>query len=100
MDILNINNNEVQIRVSEEESVSVLDISKEQLFKILDNVYENEEYYNLELVGNELASIKNPVKKVIAEQILDKIQDFKKQVGALRTTLSAKYPEIHSEIEK
>ncbi|KRM23393.1 hypothetical protein FC90_GL000348 [Latilactobacillus graminis DSM 20719] len=51
-------------------------------------------------MGNELASIKNPVKKVIAEQILDKIQDFKKQVGALRTTLSAKYPEIHSEIEK
>lgn len=79
--------------LSDEKKVSVLDIQRNDLFAMMENVYADKRYYELDDVQEMITQIKNPVEREIATQIVEKIKEFAEQVDNLKARLIAQYPE-------
>lgn len=68
------------------------EISREDLLRILNNIYETEE--EIIIPNKEMDEIKNPVEKEIVQQIIQKISDFKDNVENIRHEVRTQFPDI------
>jgi len=96
MKILEYTDNEARFNISEAKQVRVLDLSREDLFKIMENIYDDKLFYDMSDIDTIVEAIKNPVEKEITTQIIEKIQEFSEHVDDLKASLSSKYPEADS----
>lgn len=93
MKILELNKDKYFFILDENTKIPILEISRDDLFKIMNQVYEDKKYYDIE---NSLASIdeiKNPIEREVAKQLLEKMKEFESQVDSIKTRLDAQYPE-------
>lgn len=92
MKILKIcENNETHLIITEKKEVSIVELKREDIVDILENIYSNKEYYS-DLDNCDIESIKNTVEKAMVEQIISKLCDFKKSVESIRKEISASFP--------
>lgn len=82
--------------LNETKQVPVLDIKKEDLFSLMERIYNNKDYYDINTSEGDLSLVKNPVEKEVARQIISKIKEFREQVDGLKSQLNDKYPKIES----
>lgn len=77
--------------LTETEKVSVTKLSRKNLVTILQNIYNDNDYYN-DLDTCETRDIKNPVEKAIVEQIILKLCDFKDSAKTIQSEINASFP--------
>ncbi|MCL2677006.1 MAG: hypothetical protein FWE43_00265 [Streptococcaceae bacterium] len=78
-----------------EEKIMPVDLSRDNLLKILNDIYDATEEVDIPDLS-ELDNLKNPVEKEIVEQIIQKISDFKNNVDYIRKDIETQFPEIVS----
>ncbi|MHB9652714.1 hypothetical protein ACX92S_13720 (plasmid) [Enterococcus faecalis] len=95
MKVLVINSGKSMFIVDDNQYVSPEDISREDLLKILNDIYEKSNKEEVEIPNKiEIEMIKNPVEKEIVQQIIQKISDFKDNVENIRQELQISFPDI------
>lgn len=95
MKVLVINSGKSMFIVDDNQYVSPEDISREDLLKILNDIYEKSNKEEVEIPNKiEIEMIKNPVEKEIVQQIIKKISDFKDNVENIRQELQISFPDI------
>lgn len=95
MKVLVINSGKSMFIVDDNQYVSPEDISREDLLKILNDIYEKSNKEEVEIPDKiEIEMIKNPVEKEIVQQIIQKISDFKDNVENIRQELQISFPDI------
>ncbi|KAJ84725.1 hypothetical protein [Enterococcus faecalis] len=95
MKVLVINSGKSMFIVDDNQYVSPEDISREDLLKILNDIYEKSNNEEVEIPSKiEIEMIKNPVEKEIVQQIIQKISDFKYNVENIRQELQISFPDI------
>lgn len=95
MKVLVINSGKSMFIVDDNQYVSPEDISREDLLKILNDIYEKFNKEEVEIPDKiEIEMIKNPVEKEIVQQIIQKISDFKDNVENIRQELQISFPDI------
>ena len=94
MKLLELTKASLSFNIDETRQVPVLDIKKEDLFSIMEKVYNDKNYYDISMSQNVLSQVKNPVERDVANQILSKIKEFTNQVDWLKSQLNDKYPKI------
>lgn len=94
MKLLELTKASLSFNIDETRQVPVLDIKKEDLFSIMEKVYNDKNYYDISMSQNVLSQVKNPVERDVANQILSKIKEFTNQVDGLKSQLNDKYPKI------
>lgn len=77
-----------------DEKEPVLEITRDNLFKMMENVYSNKDFYDMEDSSLIISEMKNPIEKEIANQIVNKIKEFQGQVDNIKARLDAQYPEV------
>lgn len=78
----------------EENLVSPEELSRENLLKILNDIYEKGSDEIVEIPDDsQLSEIKNPVEQEIVRQIIQKIDEFKENVENIRQSVEAQFPE-------
>ncbi len=93
MKVLEISLGKSRFIVSGEEVVPE-ELSRENLLKILNDVYESRAEEVTIPDRAELEAIKNPVEREIVQQILQKISDFKNNVENIRQEIETQFPSI------
>ena len=92
MKVLTINSGKSYFKVGSRD-VEPQDISREDLLKILNDIYEAEE--EISIPDTEfLNDIRNPVEKEIVQQIIQKISDFADNIDNIRDEVKGNFPEI------
>ena len=73
-------------------------LSKQDLLKLFNDIYELE---NIDLLkipeDDEIDKIKNPVEKQIVSQIIQKIQEFKDNLGQMKKNIESSFPSLETE---
>lgn len=80
--------------LDKDEKEPVLEITRDNLFKMMENVYSNKDFYDMEDSSLIISEMKNPIEKEIANQIVNKIKEFQGQVDNIKARLDAQYPEV------
>lgn len=93
MKVLEISLGKSRFIVSGEEVVPE-ELSRENLLKILNDVYESRTEEVTIPDRAELEAIRNPVEREIVQQILQKISDFKNNVENIRQEIETQFPSI------
>ena len=92
MEILTIDSGKSYFKVRDN-NVEPEKISREDLLKILNDIYEAEE--EISIPDTEfLNDIRNPVEKEIVQQIIQKISDFADNIDNIRDEVKGNFPEI------
>ena len=92
MEILTIDSGKSYFKVRDN-NVEPEKISREDLLKILNDIYETEE--EISIPDTEfLNDIRNPVEKEIVQQIIQKISDFADNIYNIRDEVKGNFPEI------
>lgn len=92
MEILTIDSGKSYFKVRDN-NVEPEKISREDLLKILNDIYEAEE--EISIPDTEfLNDIRNPVEKEIVQQIIQKISDFSDNIDNIRDEVKGNFPEI------
>ena len=92
MEILTIDSGKSYFKVRDN-NVEPEKISREDLLKILNDIYETEE--EISIPDTEfLNDIRNPVEKEIVQQIIQKISDFADNIDNIRDEVKGNFPEI------
>lgn len=96
MKVLEINSGKSYFNVGDEQ-IAPEEISRENLLKILNDIYEvkNEEVVIPDRA--ELNGIRNPVEKEIVQQIIQKILEFKNNVDNIKQEIDVQFPLIKSQ---
>lgn len=84
--------NNAYFQKNETDLVKIMNLDKVALLDMLENIFDNKEYYSFENEDNLLNEIKNPVEKEIARQIISKLKEFKNQVDSMKAEIESKYP--------
>ena len=92
MEIVTIDSGKSYFKVRDN-NVEPEKISREDLLKILNDIYEAEE--EISIPDTEfLNDIRNPVEKEIVQQIIQKISDFADNIDNIRDEVKGNFPEI------
>lgn len=94
MRLLEIKHQDVYINLDVENPVEIEALTKENLMKILENIYNDKDVYEDLVAGIMFEDIKNPVKKVIAEQIINKLNEFRNSAETLKVDIESRFPPI------
>ena len=93
MKVLEINAGKSSFCIKEN-LVSPEELSRENLLKILNDIYEKDSDEIVEIPDDsQLSEIKNPVEQEIVRQIIQKIDEFKENVENIRQSVEAHFPE-------
>ncbi len=92
MKVLTINSGKSYFKVGSRD-VEPQDVSREDLLKILNDIYEAEEEISIPDTES-LSDIRNPVEKEIVQQIIQKISDFSDNIDNIRDEVKGNFPEI------
>lgn len=92
MQVLNINFGKSFFIVGGVE-VAPEDLSRDNLLKILNDIYETTEEVILPEQGT-LDEIRNPVEKEIVQQVIQKISDFSDNVQNIQQEVQTQFPDI------
>ena len=92
MKVLEINNKKAYFNVGDETKI-ILDITKEDILKILKYIYENDDVMFDEYAENQIA---NEAEKVIYKNLYEKFNDFKTKKESLKNEVE----ELFDDIEK
>jgi Glu-tRNA(Gln) amidotransferase subunit E-like FAD-binding protein len=93
MKVLEINEGKSNFYI-EGNLVSPEELSRENLFKILNDIYEMDNEDSVEIPNDtQLSEIRNPVEQEIVRQIIQKIDEFKENVENIRQSVEAHFPE-------
>lgn len=77
----------------EEEKISPLKISKNDLLKLMTEMY----YTSEEIIipnNEEIHTIQNPIEREIVEQIINKLSSFKNNIEYIKQEVETQFPEI------
>lgn len=97
MQALRIDQNKAVFVISATKTVPVMDLNKEDLFVMLQHIYEDENFYELDDSSSVVSNIKNPVEEEIARQIIQRLVAFSEQVSTLKESMDSKYPSVDEE---
>lgn len=71
------------------------ELSRDDLLKIMNDMYEESSLEDIKIPDDiELDTIRNPIEKEIVQQIIQKISDFKNNIGNIRIEVETQFPEI------
>lgn len=76
-----------------EQRISPQDLSKDDLVKIFNSIYESENEIKVP-DDSMIACIKNPIEKEIVDQIVRKIKEFSDNIENIRQEINSKFPKI------
>ncbi|MCE2066007.1 hypothetical protein ACXOJ5_08340 [Streptococcus thermophilus] len=76
-----------------EQRISPQDLSKDDLVKIFNSIYESENEIKVP-DDSMIASIKNPIEKEIVDQIVRKIKEFSDNIENIRQEINSQFPKI------
>ncbi|WP_317945855.1 hypothetical protein [Carnobacterium maltaromaticum] len=96
MKVLEINSGKSYFNVGDEQIVPE-EISRENLLKILNDIYEVKDEEVVIPDRAELNVIRNPVEKEIVQQIIQKILEFKNNVDNIKQEIDVQFPLIQSQ---
>lgn len=92
MNLLKINKNkEIEFLVDDDKNVSVSDLNKEDLYKILNHIYEQKDYYDMDDIDDIIALCPNPVMREISNIIKTEIENFMKQSDNIHKELDSEF---------
>lgn len=95
MRVLNISSGKSNFIV-DDNSVDPEELSREDLLKIMSDIYESTREEIIIPEKTELDEIKNPVEREIVKQIIQKISDFKDNIENIRQEVKTEFPEIEN----
>lgn len=94
MKILEINNGTSKFIV-EQNQISPVDLSRNDLLNIMNEMYTTSE--NIEIpTAEELNALNNPVEREIVEQIIRKVVDFKDNISNIKHEVEVSFPDINN----
>lgn len=71
------------------------ELSRDDLLKIMNDMYEESSLEDIKIPDDvELDTIRNPIEKEIVRQIIQKISDFKNNIGNIRIEVETQFPEM------
>ena len=79
--------------VTETAKIKPEDLTRDQLFTILNNSFENYDNFIFPK-EEEIETIMNPIEKIIVEQITLKIKEFHKNIPHINTEIKNQFPEL------
>lgn len=77
----------------EEEKISPLKISKNDLLKLMTEMYYTSEEITIPN-NEEIHTIQNPIEREIVEQIINKLSSFKNNIEYIKQEVETQFPEI------
>ncbi|WP_290032884.1 hypothetical protein [Ligilactobacillus cholophilus] len=88
MKILEIINDNVYFNINERERKSIDNLDGGDIFNILENISNNNDYYDLDYDKN---SIKNDVYKSLVEDLIKQFTDFKDNVDNMKKSINSTF---------
>lgn len=95
MQLLEVKSNtqDILFNISEDKQKSVKDLDREDLFKMMNALYENPEYYTF-VEEQDLDVLNNDLVKEMAKQIQKELKDFHSNASFLRGQIEGAFPEL------
>ena len=94
MKILELNNGTSKFIV-EQNQISPVDLSRNDLLNIMNEMYTTSENIEIPTV-EELNALHNPVEREIVEQIIRKVVDFKDNISNIKHEVEVSFPDINN----